>query len=261
MALTIGLVPQVQAQEMSAKIQGILISAGSGVRDSENETLELEGGVQLIYHDQSIACDSARINLRSKKIEAKGHVKITTPTTTIGGDHIILDYENNTGLIYNGYVQSGNVLFEGEILQKVSENEYFVVDADYTTCTNCPSTWKFSGSSIRAELGGYAYIKNTVIRAGIVPILWLPYLIVPLKSDRQSGLLTPEFEHTDAGGLAIAQSGFWAISRSTDATLTLKNYEKRGLKALAEYRYALDENSGGQLNYSIIKFNPHSSAF
>lgn len=252
LSLCVHFSPAAQAQEMSAKIQGILISAGSGVRDTENEILELDGGVQLIYHDQNIVCNSARINLRSKKIEAKGGVKITTPTTTIGGDHIILDYENNTGLIYNGYVQSGNVLFEGEVLQKVSENEYFVVDADYTTCTNCPATWKFSGSSIRAELGGYAYIKNTVIRAGIIPILWLPYLIVPLKSDRQSGLLTPEFEHTDAGGLAIAQSGFWAISRSTDATFTLKNYELRGLKALAEYRYALDENSGGQLNYSLI---------
>ena len=244
--------PAVRAQEMSAKIQGILISAGSGVRDSENELLELDGGVQLIYHDQNISCDSAKINLRAKKIEAKGNVKITSPTTTIGGDHIILDYENNTGIIYNGFVKSGNVLFEGQVLQKVSENEYYVVDADYTTCTNCPSAWKFSGSSIRAELGGYAYIKNSVIRAGIIPILWLPYLVVPLKSDRQSGLLTPEFEHTDAGGLAISQSGFWSISRSTDMTLTLKNYELRGLKALLEYRYALDENSGGQLNYSII---------
>ena len=244
--------PAVRAQEMSAKIQGILISAGSGVRDSENELLELDGGVQLIYHDQNISCDSAKINLRAKKIEAKGNVKITSPTTTIGGDHIILDYENNTGIIYNGFVKSGNVLFEGQVLQKVSENEYYVVDADYTTCTNCPSTWKFSGSSIRAELGGYAYIKNSVIRAGIIPILWLPYLVVPLKSDRQSGLLTPEFEHTDAGGFTISQSGFWAISRSTDMTLALKNYELRGLKALLEYRYALDENSGGQINYSII---------
>jgi LPS-assembly protein len=239
-------------QEMTAKIQGFLITAGSAFRDSENEIVELTGGVQLVYHEQHITCDSAKINLRSKKIESKGNVRIITPTSTIGGDHIILDYENNTGIIYNGFVQAGNVAFEGQILQKVSENEYYVLDADYTACTNCPASWKFSGSSIRAELGGYAYIKNSVIRAGPVPILWLPYLIVPLKSNRQSGLLTPDFEHTDTGGVAIAESAFWAISRNTDATFTLKNYELRGLKALLEYRYALDENSTGQLNYATI---------
>ncbi len=240
------------AQNISAKIQGISISAGPGTWESENELLDLSGGVHLVFREQNIDCDSAKINFKSKKIEAKGNVKITTPTTTIGGDYIILDYENNTGIIYNGFVQSGNVIFEGQVLQKISENEYYVVDANYTSCTNCPSTWNFTGSSIRAELGGYAYIKNSVIRAGVVPILWLPYLIVPLKSDRQTGLLTPELERTEGGGLALGQSGFWAISRSADMTLTLKNYERRGLKALVEYRYALNENSNGQLNYASI---------
>lgn len=241
-----------RAQEIAAKIQGILINAGSLDRDTENETVELYGGVHLIYQEQTISCQSARINLRAKKIEAHGAVKITSPQSTIGGEHIILDYENSTGIIYNGYVQAGNVTFEGEILQKISETEYYVVNAEYTACTNCPASWKFSGSSIRAELGGYAYIKNSVIRSGYIPVMWLPYLVVPLKSDRQSGLLPPELEETTSGGVTIAQTAFWAISRSTDATMVLKNYEKRGLKGLLEYRYVLDENSYGQLNYATL---------
>jgi LPS-assembly protein len=240
------------AQQATIKIQGFIGSAGSAERDTENDMAELSEGVQLVYQDQSISCDSARISLRSKKIEAKGKVRIQTPTTTIGGEHIILDYENSTGIIYGGFVQSGNVVFEGEVIQKISETEYYVIEANYSACTNCPSSWQFSGSSIRAELGGYAYIKNTLIKSGPVPIFWVPYLIVPLKSDRQSGLLTPDFEKTDTGGVAFAQSAFWALSRSTDATLTLKNYELRGLKGLAEYRYVLDENSSGQFNYATI---------
>lgn len=241
-----------RAQEMSAKIQGFLVTAKDGFWDTENDMVELSNGAQLIYKDQSISCQSAKINLRAKKIEAKGHVRITNAQTIIGGEHIILDYENGTGVIYNGFVQSGNVLFEGEILQKVSDTEYYVVRADYTACTNCPASWQFSGTSIRAELGGYAYIKNSIIRSGPVPILWLPYIVVPLKSDRQSGLLTPEFERTDSGGVALGESFFWAISRNTDATFGLKNYELRGLKTLFEYRYVLDENSQGQLNYATI---------
>lgn len=240
------------AQQATIKIQGFVGSAGAAERDTENDVAELSEGVQLVYQDQSISCDSAKISLRSRKIEAHGNVRINSPVTTIGGEHIILDYENNTGIIYGGYVQSGNVLFEGEIIQKISETEYFVVEADYTACTNCPASWKFSGSSIRAELGGYAYIKNSVIRSGPIPVFWVPYLVVPLKSDRQTGLLTPEFEKTDTGGLTFAESAFITLSRSTDTTLTLKNYELRGLKGLFEYRYVLDDNSSGQFNYGTI---------
>jgi LPS-assembly protein len=130
---------------------------------------------------------------------------MTQIKSTIGGDQIWFDYESNTGVISKGFVQSGNVIFEGELINKTGENDYYVVKADYTTCTNCPASWSFQGSQIRAELGGYAFIKNSFLKFGGVPVFWIPYLIVPLKSDRQTGLLTPEFESSQAGGLTVSQ--------------------------------------------------------
>lgn len=235
-----------------AKIQDVIINAESSFRDTENETMELEGNVQIVFQNQHIKADKAKVNFRTRQAELTGHVEIATQKNVIGGTAATLDYENNTGIIYNGFVQSGPVVFSGAILQKVSEDEYYVTQADYTTCTNCPATWGFSGSNIRAELGGYAYIKNSILRIYAVPVFWLPYLIVPLKSDRQTGLLTPRLLGDGAGGLAFSESFFWAISRSTDATFTVTNYEKRGLKGLAEYRYMLNETSYGNLNSAFI---------
>jgi LPS-assembly protein len=243
---------QLQAAQPSAKIQGILINADNLYRDSEKELVELSGNVQIVYMGQHVKADSAKIYLRSKQIEASGNVEIVSEKNTIGGDAVQLDYEGNTGLIHNGYVRSGSVLFSGSRLQKIGPEEFLVSDADYTTCTNCPPSWSFSGTTVRAQLGGYAYIKNTVIRFGSVPFLWLPYLVVPLKSDRQSGLLTPGFEQSSKGGYAFALPYFWAISRDTDATLTLKNYELRGLKTMAEYRYVLNPSSQGQLDFAQL---------
>ena len=229
-----------------------MVSAESSYRDSENDTLELEGHVQIIYGDQHLTADRVKVNLRAKSLDAVGNVNIISPNATIVGQRITLDYETNTGLIYDGYVQSGSVLFEGVLLNKTGDTEYLAIDSRYTTCDNCPESWAFSGSRIRAQLGGYAYIKNSVLRVGGVPIFWLPYLVVPLKSDRQSGLLPPEFEKSDNGGLAIGQSAFWAINRSQDATITAKNYELRGLKILLNYRYVLTENSKGQLDTATM---------
>lgn len=234
------------------RLKDISVHALNSERDNENDTMELEGQVQVIYQQSHLTADVARINMRSKTLDAIGNVLIITPNATIGGTRVTLDYETNTGIIYHGYVQSGNVIFEGEILHKVSENSYIADKGKYTTCTNCPETWSFTGSRIRAELGGYAYIKNSVIRFGGFPSLWLPYLIVPLQSGRQTGLLTPQFEHTTKGGLAVSNSFFWAIDRSQDATITLKNYELRGLKSLVNYRYVLSEHSQGELDAAYM---------
>jgi LPS-assembly protein len=234
------------------KLQGIVISADSTMRDNEKDTAELEGNVQIISGAQHIKADKAIVFLRKKNVQLYGHVEITSAKNRIVGDQVFLDYENNTGVIYNGLVTSGNVVFSGDVLEKTGESEFFVNHADYTSCTNCPSTWSFNGTTIRAELGGYAYIKNAVLRIADIPIFWLPYLVVPLKSDRQTGLLTPEFESSNNGGFAIAQPFFWAINRSSDATATVKNYDYRGLKLLGEYRYVLNDNSKGSLEFASI---------
>lgn len=240
------------AAEPTSKFHGILINAENSLHDNETEVSELEGNVQIVYQGQHIKADKARVYKRTRRIELWGHVEIMDSKNTIVGDQIFLDYENNTGVIYNGYVQSGSVSFAGTLLQKTGDSEYIVTSADYTACTNCPASWSFSGTTVRAELGGYAYIKNAILRFGYVPVLWLPYLVVPLKSDRQSGLLTPTFELSETGGFAFSQPYFWAISRSSDATIEAKDYSKRGLKGLVEYRYVLDENSNGSLNAASI---------
>ncbi|WP_413561463.1 LPS-assembly protein LptD [Bdellovibrio sp. HCB209] len=245
------------ADTPAAKIQGILLNADSMFRDNEKETVELEGNVQIVYQGQHIKADKATVHLRTHRAELTGNVEITDTKNTIAGSRVNLDYENNTGIIYDGFVSSGPVNFTGNVLEKTGDQEFIVSNADYTTCTNCPASWSFSGSTVRAEMGGYAYIKNAILRISDIPVLWLPYLVVPLKSDRQSGLLTPGFELSDKGGFTIYQPYFWAISRSTDATITVKNYEKRGLKGMLEYRYALNEESSGILSTSTV----YDSAF
>lgn len=233
--------------------QELLITADVSDTDSKNETVDLQGNVQVIYKDQHLKSQRAFINYRGKTIDAQGDVLIVTPQANIGAKRVILDYESNTGIIYDGYVQSGSVLFEGAVLYKTGESEYIGDSARYTACTNCPETWSFTGKKIRAQIGGYAYIKNSTMKIGGVPVFWLPYLVVPLKSDRQTGLLTPEYERSGSGGNTFSQSGFWAISRSQDATVTLKNYELRGFKSLLNYRYVLNEHSSGEFNTAFLQ--------
>ena len=238
------------AQMMKFKSGGsgfTLQNADKFYRDNDRKLIILEGNVQIMYGDQTLSCNKATIFEATKEIEAEGNLVINSITAYLQGDRARFNYETGNGVIYNGFVRSGQVVFEGRIVRKIGPQEFEADSAYYTACETCPPAWSFTGSKIRARLGGYAFIKNSVLEVSHFPVFWLPYLIVPLKSDRQTGFLIPGLEFT-SGGTALYQSFFWAMSESTDSTWTLKNYSFRGLKALTNYRYVLSPTSSGEAN-------------
>jgi len=230
----------------------ILLSAQKSVGDSTKNTIELTGDVKVIYDQQFISCDHAIIDRKTETVMADGNLVISSPQAYLEGDSAVLSYRDNTGTIVNGFVKSGPVIFEGRIVKKTGPQSYDAEHASFTACTTCPTAWTFSGSRIQAELGGYAYIKHAQLRVANVPTLWLPYLIVPLKSERQTGLLIPTIDYNATGGTALGDSFFWAISRSQDATITAKYYTLRKAKGLLNYRYVLTPSSSGEFTTGYI---------
>jgi len=229
---------------------GVLINADSMFRDMDKRTVRLEGNVQVVFQGQHLSCKKAVLDLKSQRLVAEGNVILTNEKVHVEGDKVEFNYKQNVGLIYNGFVQSGQVVFEGDLIEKVDKDRYLATNGEFTACETCPAGWAFSGKKIDAELGGYARIRRPVFRVAGVPILILPSIIVPLKSARQSGFLVPSFDRSDLGGFGIGESYFWAIDRSRDATFAVKHYEKRGPKLDGEYRYAVSESGKGQLNAS-----------
>jgi LPS-assembly protein len=235
---------------------GLVVSADQMGSDLKTRTTTLKGNVQVVIKGQYLSCDQARIDAREKRIEASGHVRLQSPTVYAEASRMTLDYEADRATLHDGFIQSGQVVFEGKEIQKTGPSTYIATDAQYTSCVSCPPTWSFSGRRIEAELGGYAKISRPVMRIGGVPILILPGIMVPLKSARQSGFLVPTVEFSKQGketGFALSESYFWAISRSQDMTLTEKYYQRRGPKELAEYRFFLDEASRGQIDGAYIQ--------
>jgi LPS-assembly protein len=229
---------------------GVLINADNMYRDMEKRTVRLEGNVQVVFQGQHMSCRRAVIDLKNQRIIAEGNVILTSEKVHIEGDRVDFNYKQNKGLIYKGFMQSGQVVFQGSVIEKVDKDRYLATDGQFTACETCPPGWSFSGRKIDAELGGYARIRRPVFRIAGIPILILPSIIVPLKSARQSGFLVPVPEVSRRGGVGMGQSYFWAINRSQDATITPKWYDKRGLKTDLEYRYVVSDNGHGQLNTS-----------
>lgn len=232
---------------------GVMIrNADSMYSDSVKKIVKLEGHVQMVFNGQSLSCDSASINMKTQTLVAEGHVIIESLKMHVEGSHVQFNYKTNTGMIYDGFIKSGQVVFQGDSIEKTGENSFIAQNAEFTSCETCPPGWAFSGRTIEAEIGGYAYIKRPLFKIGGVPIFIFPAMTVPLKSKRQSGFLVPGMDFSALGGVAVMDSFFWAIDKSHDLTLTAVSYEKRGLKGHEEYRYMIGENSFGSLESAYI---------
>lgn len=234
------------------RIQDILINADEIERDLSSNSVNLVGNVKIVFGQQIITCGNAHIDLTKKEINGQGYATIDDLDTHIEGEAIQYNYETKKGVIFNGVIHSGQVVFEGDVIEKTGEKTYWAQNGKYTACSTCPPGWSFSGSEINAELGGYADIKYPIMRIAGFPVFFLPRILVPLKSERQSGLLVPSIDYSRDKGTAISLSYFWAMNRSQDLTYTATNYQLRGIKNFFDYRYVLSPESKGNVKSAFI---------
>ena len=108
-----------------------------------------------------------------KQVVAEGNVILQNVQVYSQGKRLVYNYKTEKGTLYDGFVQAGPVVFEGEIVEKVGPAEYIAKKARYTACTTCPAAWSFSGQKIEAEIGGYAWIKYPVLKSGRHPRICL----------------------------------------------------------------------------------------
>lgn len=231
---------------------GVIINADSSEHNTASKTVHLRGNVQVVFKGNHLRADEATLYLKTKTVKASGRVVMENQKIHMEGSRLEMDYDTVKGKLYDGFVQSGKVVFQGEVVEKTGPDDFIATNAHYTSCVDCPPDWSFSGTKIKATIGGYADISYPIFKVRGVPIFIFPWLPVPLKSSRQSGFLVPSLGFSGTGGFAPELPYFWAISRSQDATITAKSYSLRGYKGLVEYRYVMTPESSGTLRTAYM---------
>jgi len=145
---------------------------------------------------------------------------------------------------------------DGELITRTNGNDYVAEDSLFTPC-KCDEdedpAWAFRAEKTVAQIGGYADLHHPVLEIKGVPILYLPFLKVPLKSRRQSGFLMPTFSYNTRSGNIYSQPVFFDFGEDADATLTTDIFEKRGTRVGTEFRFQQRKHSGWVLNLEAIR--------
>lgn len=229
------------------------LSCNRSVRNLKSNLVECFGNVYLRRPAEILTSDYAIINLNTEDMHAEGNVVYFTGQTVIYGQKMDFSFSTETGVIEDGRIESDRYELLGEHIERISDEEFIIRDGEYTTCKDCPASWRLAAKNVDFQVEGYAYLGNVFVKINEAPTLFLPYAIIPVKTQRQSGLLFPKMGTSELNGFMYVQPFYWAISRSTDATLGGGYYLSRGRKLEAEFRFMTAPRSKGQLNVFYLR--------
>jgi hypothetical protein len=224
------------------------IAAGPGSVFGKDELI-LREYVDIRYGDLRLQADFVRYLPATRTAFAEGNVIIDQGDSRITAEAVEYNLETGTGIFTGarGFAEP-SIHFSAERVEKISANELVLHNARFTACTQPIPYWSFRMRRALLRLGEYAYLHDLTFRAGRVPVFYSPYLVWPIKTERASGLLFPQFGFSDRSGTVISEAWYWAMRRNMDATIYLDYLSKAGYGIGTEYRYVTSETGRGEFN-------------
>lgn len=229
------------------------ITADSLSYDQEAQTYHAVGNVVIVQDTVMLTTEEIILDMAAGVATARGNVEIVDEGgNTLRGERLSFNLKEKTAVLANGrlFYQRDNVYITGDPIEKTGPQSYAGRKITYTTC-DCEEghspAWSFRTTSARITVGDFLTGWNARFYIKGVPILYAPYLSVPVKRERQSGFLQPRPGFSRLRGFVLGNSFFWAIAKNMDATFYLDVDTSRGMGEGTEFRYIRTRRSYGEI--------------
>jgi LPS-assembly protein len=251
--------PPKQSKDKSTKTTEWSVLLEEAPHPQDTVTQEIDANAPPIHKTEvTIKADWIAYDMENNSIKARGNVSIANDTDRLMADEGTFNLNDETGTFKEATIlrDSLDLHLEGKIIEKTGYNTYHLEDAWVITCKvddNITPPWSFAAASADVTQGEYATLTHTTFRIKDVPILYTPWLMVPVGNTRQTGILFPEVSSSEYGGFSFNLPLFLNISDSADMTLYPEFYSNRGAMPGMEFRYALAPQQKAGIMASYMK--------
>ena len=217
----------------------VKISAETLSHEGRSDTYEANGKVRLTYDGISLLADNVIFREGDGEAFANGSVVMEKEGDILRAERLSINLTTKLGDVNNGdlFIKKPNFHIRGSKMAKVGPEDYHLDRGAFTTCDGDAPSWRFEASDLNVTVDEYATGKHVVFYVDNIPLLYTPYILFPVKRERQSGLLLPRIGSSTKKGFGLDLPFYWAISPSQDATFDLDIQSKRGVGAGLDYRY------------------------
>lgn len=228
--------------------QKINVLSDKAFRKSSENEFEAIGNVVITHLKNSIYGEKAKINFTTGDAEVIGNVRYIAPDMTLYGTKLKYNFLSRQIDLENARVLSENFVVTGKKILQTSPDIIYAEEAEYTTCRDCPESWSVFGKNVTIELGKYVNLRHAFIKINGVVAMYFPYIVFPIKQQRETGLLFPLLGFNSKEGFRYQQPFFWAIDDYKDATITPSTFGNRGLGGEFQYRQNFREKTWVEIN-------------
>lgn len=236
-----GLEPELSGKSLIHPASGTWqIAADKITYDQNTKTYEAEGNVRIWSDDRSMQAAWARLDTQEQEAELKGNVLLQYGKNWLKGEHVVWKLEKEIGYVDGGliYFAENHFYAQGEYIAKTGPKEYELREGFLTTCDPVKSDWKIKYRQMTVRLDGTATANHTSFWIRDLPVLYTPYVALPVQLTRQSGFLLPWAGYSELNGFQGELPYYWAMREDMDATLYGRYMEERGWMSGLEYRIA-----------------------
>jgi LPS-assembly protein len=220
--------PQVQFKQEPRRVQG-------------------SGGVLISRAGLQAQAEDAVVELDTNQADLSGRVAITDAQASLLAEKGQFNFESETGSFSAAElrVEDGGYEIEAAELKRLSEYEYELTDTELSTCqcSDGVKPWRIHSSRAHLTQEGYAHTYGSWLEFHGVPLFYSPYLAFPLKSKRQSGLLTPDYGYSSRDGVKLRAPVFVTLGESADLLIAPFIQTQTRVGTAFDYRQAFSRNN------------------
>lgn len=227
----------------------MLVQATEIRYDYTNNSVAAVGNVQIYYGGATVEADEVIYDQKTKRLRAQGNVRLTEPDGKITyGQVIDLTDDYRDGFVDSLRLETpDDTRFAAARADRAKGNYTVLENGVYTACEPCkddpkkPPLWQVRAARIiHAESERMLYFEDARIEFFGVPLAYVPFMSTPDPTvKRKSGFLFPEITTASQYGLGVEPKYFWAVSPSSDLTLSTLLTTKQGALGQAEWRQRL----------------------
>ncbi|MCB0328561.1 MAG: LPS-assembly protein LptD [Bdellovibrionales bacterium] len=215
--------------------------------DQAENIVSGEGGVLVSGQGFRLQGERGSLDLDTNDVKLEERVLLTGEGTSIQAEKLEFNLETETGRFEDTKftLEDDAFAFEAKEAEKLNDRDFVMSNCFLSTCS-CPDgeiPWKLSGNEVLAEREGYAHLYDSVFRFKGVPLFYTPWIAFPIKQERSSGLLIPEFGYSNRDGLQAKIPIYTVLDGSTDMTFTPFIAARTRYGMQYDYRQAFSQRS------------------
>lgn len=235
--------------------------------DESRKVYEASGNVRIEQKQtgRKLFADWVTFNPETGRGIAVGNVRIEGDGDVITAEFATVDLRSMQALATDATLVSDTRGFSihGGTLERTGRDTYQIRQGRFTACRcakpDARLPWELTAKRADVKVEGHAIARGVVGRILDIPVFYTPYLVIPLRTKRQTGFLMPLYDTSSRLGSSIELPFFWAAREDTNVLFRPQWTSRRGLHNRVDLERVFGSRGYSKLGGALLLNDPQIS--